>query len=278
MMKRHAALVSRVIKRLNERNCTVNLLKSHLFQTSVDYLGFRLGRDGVSLQKQKQLAILNAPFPQDAKALHSLCGCAVWMQRCLRCNLAELLKPLRKYVVMSQTTKKYILPFDPTDPEVIAAVNVLKERIANAATVHPPNWDLPFHCFSDGAQSAGVGGCICQFIVTGPPRDALSPTPEIEEKRRHRKGEYNELDKITGLDKPNRRLPSQQCPPPRTNGPHDRPTTNRILRTNCILLQKLEEAPQALDVYGCRVVRRGMPVPSLRALSAGIKVSVTHGL
>jgi hypothetical protein len=39
-------------------------------------------------------------------------------------------------------------------------VNTLKERIANAATVHPPNWDLPFHCFSDGAQSAGVGGCI----------------------------------------------------------------------------------------------------------------------
>jgi hypothetical protein len=120
---------------------------------------------------------------------------------------------------MSQTTKKYILPYDPTDPEVISAVNTLKERIANAATVHPPNWDLPFHCFSDGAQSAGVGGCICQFIVTGPPRDALSPTPEVEETRRHRKGKYNELDKVTGLDKPNRRLPSQQCPPPEPTDP-----------------------------------------------------------
>jgi hypothetical protein len=242
------------------------LLKSHLFQTSVAYLGFRLGRDGVSLQRQKQLAILDAHFPQDAKALCTPCvdaRYAVWMQRCLRCNLAELLKPLRKYVVMSQTTKKHILPFDQTDLEVISAVNTLKERIANAATVHPPNWDLPFHCFSDGAQSAGVGGCICQFIVTGPPRDALSPTPEVEETRRHRKGEYNEPDKVTGLDKPNRRLPSQQFPLQNRRAP--KPVNDYgKLRTNCLQLEELKKhTPQAVDIHGRGAIRSGLPIPGL---------------
>jgi hypothetical protein len=55
----------------------------------------------------------------------------VFLQRALNCNLSELLAPLRKYVVMSSTTKKYVLKYDPTVPEVIAAVTVVKERIAN---------------------------------------------------------------------------------------------------------------------------------------------------
>jgi hypothetical protein len=42
-------------------------------------------------------------------------------QRALNCNLSELLSPLRKYVVMSSTSKKYINKYDPTAPEVIAA-------------------------------------------------------------------------------------------------------------------------------------------------------------
>jgi hypothetical protein len=45
---------------------------------------------------------------------------------------------------MSSTTKKYILKYDPTVPEVIAAVTVVKERIANSCTLVAPDYTKEF--------------------------------------------------------------------------------------------------------------------------------------
>ena len=70
---------------------------------------------------------------------------------------------------MRQTDKTYILKYDPLDPAIRKAVESLKDRIANAVTLHPPDYSKPFFLFVDGAQTHGVGSCICQFLDTGPP-------------------------------------------------------------------------------------------------------------
>jgi hypothetical protein len=108
----------------------------------IDFLGYHLGRGGMSTQEHKRAAIVSAPFPATANALHTFIGAAVFLQRALNCNLSELLVPLRKYVVMSMssTTKKYVLKYDPTVPEVIAAVTVVKERTANSCTLVAPDY------------------------------------------------------------------------------------------------------------------------------------------
>jgi hypothetical protein len=119
----------------------------------------------------------------------------VFLQRALNCNLSELLAPLRKYVVMSSTTKKCIPKYDPTVPEVIAAVTVVKERIASSCTLVAPDYGKEFFLFVGGARSSGVGGVLTQFIDTGPPEDpVLAPTGG--------KKKYSELDRVIGLDKP----------------------------------------------------------------------------
>jgi hypothetical protein len=54
--------------------------------------------------------------------------------------------------VMSSTTKKY--KYDPTVPEVIAVVTVVKERIANSCTLVAPDYNKEFFLFVDGSQSS----------------------------------------------------------------------------------------------------------------------------
>ena len=212
VMKRHFTLLTRFMEALADRGVTVSVNKSHIAMglKGIDFLGYHLSREGISIQKQKQAAIINAPFPITQKALHTFIGGAIWLQRALNCNLAELLSPLRRYVVMSATGKKYINKYDPTAPEVIAAVEAVKERVAHSCTLRPPDWSKEFFLWVDGAQSAGIGSVITQFVDTALPgsEDHLALKPG-----RPSKPEYTELDRVSGLDQPNRRLPSEQEPP-----------------------------------------------------------------
>jgi hypothetical protein len=51
-------------------------------------------------------------------------------------------------------------------------VNLLKQKVADSATLISPRWDWEFRCFADGAQSKGVGGLIAHlFIDTGRVRE-----------------------------------------------------------------------------------------------------------
>jgi hypothetical protein len=142
VIKRLMQLLDRFTKRLADRNITLSIERSSFFQHSIDFLGFRLGRDGISVQKQKQAAIVDAPHPSTPKELHTFIGTAVWLQKCLKCNTAELLKPLRKYVIQRATDKSFINKYDPDDPEVRQAVELTKAKVAASTTLHSPRW----HC------------------------------------------------------------------------------------------------------------------------------------
>ena len=165
-VKRHLRLVLRIMKRMSERNLCVSVEKSHYCLQSVTYLGFVLGRLGLSIDKQKQSAIVNAPHPRTAKDLHTLIGASVWLSRVLACNLSNLVAPLRKFLLMRPHNKSYVYPYDPDDPMVIRTVKALKERIANAVTLYTPRWDEPMHVFCDAAPSRGCGMMLGQWRDT----------------------------------------------------------------------------------------------------------------
>jgi len=160
---RHFELVARIVKRMKSRNMTVSINKSFFGRREVKYLGYILGREGMSIDKQKQLAITDAPFPKTAAEIHRLVGSAVWLQRVLRCNLSQLLSPLRKYTQMRPHDKSYVTPFNAKDPAVIRAVAALKDRVAKAVTLKPVDWSRPMHIHTDAAQSKGIGMVLSQW-------------------------------------------------------------------------------------------------------------------
>ena len=141
VLVRHAALLERFTQRLADRNITLNIEKSSFFQKSIDFLGYTIGRDGVSIQEQKRSKILDTPHPKTASELHTFIGAIVWLSKALSANTAQLLAPLRKYVVQRQTDKSYVNPYDPGDPEVVQAVELLKRKVSDSTTLISPRWD-----------------------------------------------------------------------------------------------------------------------------------------
>jgi hypothetical protein len=242
-MTRHAALLERFTQRLADRNITLNIEKSAFFQKSINFLGYTIGRDGWSVQEQKRSKIVDTQHPQTASELHTFIGGIVWLEQalCISMNTAQLLAPLRKYVVQRQTDRTYINPSKPDDPEVIQAVKLLKQNVADSVTLISLRWHWEFHCFADGAQLKGVGGLIAHFIDTGRPGEKPLHGPELdafqaqcastgdpppptgwelmsdEQKWAYRatemSGKFSELDRASGLYLPNRRLPSEQREP-----------------------------------------------------------------
>jgi site-specific DNA-cytosine methylase len=165
-MKRHMADVTRVVTKLADAGVTISVEKSRLFRHEVSYLGFLLGRNGLSVEKQKQAKVVDAAFPDTQKKLHTLLGAAAFLSKCLNCNLSSLTAPLRPFVRMEG--RKYKLDYDPDDPIVRAAVTALKERIGSAVTLRPTDYERDFHIFTDGASS-GVGYALCQYYEGVPP-------------------------------------------------------------------------------------------------------------
>ena len=159
----------------------MNIEKSSFFQKSIDFLGYTIGRDGVSIQEQKRSKILDTPHPKTASELHTFIGAIVWLSKALSANTAQLLAPLRKYVVQRQTDKSYVNPYDPSDPEVVQAVELLKRKVSDSTTLISPRWDWEFHLYADGAQSKGVGGLIAHWIDTGRPGEKPLQGAALEE-------------------------------------------------------------------------------------------------
>jgi hypothetical protein len=61
------------MERLAERNVTVSVKKSYtaMGKKGIDFLGYHIARGGLGIQRQKKVAIIDAPFPATAKALHT---------------------------------------------------------------------------------------------------------------------------------------------------------------------------------------------------------------
>jgi hypothetical protein len=142
---------------------TISVEKSFFGRQTIKFLGFMLGREGMSIDKQKQTAILDAPHPRTAAEVHRLIGAAIWLGRVLRCNLSNLLARLRKYVQMRPHDKTYVTQYKADDPAVVRAVKAVKERIANAVTLKPVDWERPMEIFTDAAQSKGIGMVLAQW-------------------------------------------------------------------------------------------------------------------
>ena len=75
-----------VLRRLEEIGFRANLTKCHLFQTSLDYLGHRITRNGVTAQPKKVQAIHNIQPPKTRKQLKRFIGMVnycrdMWQQR-----------------------------------------------------------------------------------------------------------------------------------------------------------------------------------------------------
>jgi hypothetical protein len=105
--KQHRKDLEAVLRRLEEANITLNVDKCHFFQSSVDFLGFRVEGDTVKPMEGKSEAIAEFPRPKTAKELKRFLGLTGYYRAMVK-DYARIAAPLYP---LTTTKKKYNAKF-----------------------------------------------------------------------------------------------------------------------------------------------------------------------
>jgi hypothetical protein len=99
----HAAIMEKVLERLQKANFRANLRKCYFGEPKIDYLGYEITRDGIQPQPNKVEAILKLSPPKTKRQLRHFLGIInyyryMWQKRShMLAPLTGLVSPLVKY-------------------------------------------------------------------------------------------------------------------------------------------------------------------------------------
>lgn len=153
----HVQLLSEVIELLKEANLTINLKKCEFFKTSLKFLGFVVGSNGLSTDPEKVSSIVNYPRPTNVTEVKRFLGLCSWYRRFIS-NFSTLVAPLSDLT----KGKKKKQPISWSS-EAEASFLKIKEALVSAPILSQPDFSKPFTIQSD-ASDTGLGGILTQFL------------------------------------------------------------------------------------------------------------------
>lgn len=151
----HVYCLKQIAKRLRKANLTISIAKSKFCVKELKYLGFILGREGLTTDPQKVSAILHYPTPKNIKNIRSLCGMLSWYRKFID-DFATIVAPISDLLKCKNKTFKW------TD-EAENAFRKLKILLTSNPILFMPDFSKPFIIESD-ASSDGAGAVLLQNI------------------------------------------------------------------------------------------------------------------
>jgi hypothetical protein len=151
----HLKILEEVLWRLQKYGLKLNVDKTIIGARTVQYLGYTLSGQGVTLSKDKLAAMKDFPMPMSPKAVREFLGLANYY-RSLIPRFSQTADPLNKMTRASTVWRTGA----PLPPEAQAAFNKLKEALMSAPIVANPNREGTFILQTDastGTESA-MGG------------------------------------------------------------------------------------------------------------------------
>ena len=157
-----------VFSRLKEFNLKIKPKKSHLFQTSVTFLGHIISADSVSPNLEKVAKIKDWPTPKTPKEVHSFVGLALYYRRFIP-NFAKWAGPLHALIVPASfkqkirkgEMRKSDLPEFQWTPACQEGFDQLKKALTEAPVLAYPDYSKPFILETD-ASLKGLGMVLSQ--------------------------------------------------------------------------------------------------------------------
>eukprot|EP00121_Abeoforma_whisleri_P010553 Awhi_evm1s9735 len=154
-VEKHKEVVEEVIKRLNKANLKLNLEKCKWGVESVIFLGFKISKDGVEIDPQKQERLLQIRIPETGKDIRQFLGAMNYLREHLP-EYGKIAGPLYEL----QNVK--ILKNNETWRERgLDAFIKLKELLHSPETLQQPLEDVKYELETD-ASKYGFGGCLFQ--------------------------------------------------------------------------------------------------------------------
>ena len=151
----HLKLVYKCLKKLDEDNLRINILKCHFAKTEIEWLGHKFTQSGIAPPESKN--ILSLPAPNNLKQLRSFLGSVHYIGKFIP-NLSQLCHPLRPLL-------KKNIKFVWND-EHETHFQSIKNKVANATenTHYNPHLETRIKC---DASRAGLGAVLEQRSPTG---------------------------------------------------------------------------------------------------------------
>ena len=152
----HLEHVSQVLDALDAANLKCKLSKCSFAQESTSFLGFRVSKDGLSVDPNKVSAVTNWPLPHDLPSTRSFLGFTGFFRRFIK-DYSKIAAPL------SSLTRSN-LPFPSTLPQdAVDAFNTLKAAHLFAPVVLIPftGPDATLTLYTD-ASNVAIGAVLMQ--------------------------------------------------------------------------------------------------------------------
>jgi len=145
-----------VLFRLRQHKLYAKLLKCAFLVKEIDYLGFMIGVEGVSMDPHRVSAIVEWPMLRSFRDVQSFLGFANFY-RMFIWNYSGIVAPLTDLLVGMEKGKKKG-PFKLT-PDAEAAFHQLKDCFTHAPLLAHYEWNRPTRIEVD-ALGGAVGGVI----------------------------------------------------------------------------------------------------------------------
>ena len=153
-LKDHIAHVSKVLDKLKDRELKIKPEKCDFHKTSVTFLGFIVGRQGIQLDPSKVDSIRTWPTPKTVKDVQAFLGLTNYNRKFVE-NYSKLALPL------TELTKKD-KPFTWAKPQQ-AAFEALKRANEDSPVLRMFTPTQALHIETDASDRA-IGACATQFF------------------------------------------------------------------------------------------------------------------
>ena len=149
----HIATINEVLRVLEEFNLSLRADKCEFAFHELEYLGYIIGKNGVSASPGNVAKISEFPIPKNRKEVQRFLGLTNFNRRFIK-NYAEVTAPLSVL-----TSSKVNFRWGEIETK---AFNLIRDRIKNAPSLSMPDWDKPF-CIRCDASGSAVGAVLFQI-------------------------------------------------------------------------------------------------------------------
>ena len=173
----HLIALRNVFHRLREYGLTARPSKCRIGFPTINYLGFVLGHNKLSMQEEKITAILEAKLPTTKKALRSFIGLVSFYRKFIP-NVAAITSPI------SDMLKKGCKEPLVWSNDAAKCFQTLKTAISDKPVLKLPDLSKPFVLRTD-ASGLGLGAVLLQYVDNIPHPIAFASRKLLDRETRY---------------------------------------------------------------------------------------------
>jgi len=154
----HQQHLEEVFKRLKKFGLSINVAKSKFLETEVEYLGYKVTKDGICPLERRVTAITNFKKPSNTTELRRYLGMINYYHRFIN-NAAKVLAPLNKHLIGKKKKDKQPIIWTP---ETENAFHESKKQLAETTLLAHPLENAKLLLKTDASNNA-MGAVLEQY-------------------------------------------------------------------------------------------------------------------